>query len=233
MRASGDPEWPLDSGSHLHVRFLSSKRALFTSWGFTYLCTDKQLLRELIRDMCATLRRFSAFKKALADWNGPLKGNRQLPVTALTHELLRREILGCLVDLDSLPPQQVIYHPVCCKTSRAGAGIRVWPATEAMDHHKSALIECKLEKKTTLCVSIHHENKAWKRHPHAQPHTADSDSNVCTRTVKCSYGGLEADIYGGTPCLTHLHYKSQLNSILCLPVCSDQNLRSFLAEKWS
>lgn len=91
------------------------------------------------------------FRRSLANWNGPLKGNRQLPVTALTHELLSREILGCLVDLNFPPPQQVIYNHVCCKTSRAGAGIRVWPATEAMDHHKSALIECRLGKKNTVC----------------------------------------------------------------------------------
>lgn len=69
-----------------------------------------------------------------------------------------------LIDSDSPPWQRVIYNHVCCKTSRAGAGIKMWPETEAMDHHKSALIECKLWERTSLHVSIHHENKACTRH---------------------------------------------------------------------
>ena len=40
-----------------------------------------------------------------------------------------------------------------------------------MDHHKSPLIECKLEK-YTMYVSIHHENKACTTHTqHTHKHT--------------------------------------------------------------
>lgn len=64
----------------------------------------------------------------------------------LTLEPQSRGILASMIDLDSPPRQQEIYNHVCCKTSRAGAGIKMWPATEGMDHRKSALIQCKLEK---------------------------------------------------------------------------------------
>lgn len=95
--------------------------------------------------MHATWRGFSAFCRTLANWNDPPQGHSTVACYRADPWTAEQGIF--LVDLDSPPPQQVIYNPVCCKTSRARAGIRVWPATEAMDHHKSALIECKLGKK--------------------------------------------------------------------------------------
>ena len=82
----------------------------------------------------------------------------------LTLELLSGEFVGSLGYFAS-PLQWIIYNPVCCKASWARAGIRLWPATEPMDHHKFPLIECKLEK-NTICVSIHHENKACTTNTH-------------------------------------------------------------------
>lgn len=147
--------------------------------------------------------------------------------------MLSREFVGSLGDSGSPPLQRVIYNPVCYKTFRAGARIRLWPTAELLDHHISSLIECKLEK-YTMDVSIHHEKKA--NHAHTLVFwvclfylfkyvSLVVMWRACMFTFKCLYGKRTGSTnLRGAPWRVHLHYKSQLHSIICLPVWADGNL---------
>lgn len=91
-------------------------------------------------------------------------------------------------------------------------------------------------KKYTMYVSIHHENKA--RH-NTHTHTL---TGGLTRALSLNIRALfHANVLGASVSvarnlwaarwLTHLHYKSQLHSIICLPGRSDGNLIRCPAEE--
>lgn len=97
-----------------------------------------------------------------------------------------------------------------------------------------------------MYVSIHHENKACTykhRHAHARTQAASTwtfpkyaslilCACVCMCTCKCLCGEqTSSKNLWATYWLTHLHYKSQLHSIICLPACSDGILIRCPAEE--
>lgn len=93
-------------------------------------------------------------------------------------------------------------------------------------------------KKYTMYVSIHHENKArHNTHTHTLTGGLTRARSLNIRALfHANVLGASVSVASGRNLwaarwLTHLHYKSQLHSIICLPGRSDGNLIRCPAEE--
>lgn len=90
-----------------------------------------------------------------------------------------------------------------------------------------------------MYVGIHHENKARTTDIHAArvcPFSTHASLILCARVRMCTCKCLCGEQATGrnlwaTQWLTHLHYKSQLHSIICLPALLDGILIRCPAEE--